>query len=237
MCAFIPAIVMSSCMKTDNYAEPDASLSGTVIDETTNKPILTGPGEFSIRLLETSWSDNPSPQDLAVRQDGSYQNTKLFQATYSMQPYGGAFWPADKVLDVKLGASGKQDFHVTPYLQVNDVKWTVSADHKMVISCTLEAPLVPGLPQVIEVRPFISLTPNCGAGNRIDAYFKDEYRVSINKEWAQIGNVSTGKGNETYTINDIPLKSGFTYYVRMGAKVKDTFEKYNYSAVQTVKIP
>ncbi|MFZ4862593.1 DUF3823 domain-containing protein [Sphingobacterium sp. Mn56C] len=237
LCAIVPSLWMSSCMKTDNYDGPNAALSGTVYDETTKEPFLTGPGEFSIRLLETSWSDNPAPQDLPVKQEGSYQNTKLFQATYTLQPYAGAFWPAAKVEDFKLGDKGTQDFNVVPYLKIKNVKWTLSADNKLSMSCTLEAPVVAGLPQVIEVRPFLSLTPYVGAGSRIDAYFKDEYRALINKNWSEIGDVNTGIGNETYHIDGLQLKSGYTYYVRMGAKVRDTFEKFNYSAIETIKVP
>ncbi|ULT26735.1 DUF3823 domain-containing protein [Sphingobacterium sp. E70] len=93
------------------------------------------------------------------------------------------------------------------------------------------------MPQVIEVRPFLSLTPYCGAGNRIDAYYKDEYRTLINKNWSEIGDMQTGEGKETYTINGLTLKSGYTYYVRMGAKVRDTYEKFNYSEIEVIKVP
>jgi len=51
-------LFLNACSKTDNYDGPNASMKGQVIDKVTNKPFLTGQGEFSIRLLETSWSDN-----------------------------------------------------------------------------------------------------------------------------------------------------------------------------------
>lgn len=230
-------LFLSACSKTDNYEDPNASMSGQVIDGVTKEPFLTGQGEFSIRLLETSWSDNPAPQDLQVKQDGSYSHTKLFQATYTIQPYGGAFWPTDKIEGFKLGANAEQNFDVTPYLQVKNMKWNLKAENKLDISCTLAAPVTNGLPQVIEVRPFFSLTPYCGAGSRIDAYYKDEYRALINQNWENIGDMQTGEGRETYTIKDIPLKSGYTYYVRMGAKVRDTYEKFNYSKVEIITVP
>lgn len=235
--ALIPTIWLSSCADIDNFDAPDATLSGNVIDKTSNSPFLTGPGEFAIRLLETSYGENPAPQDLPVKQDGSFINNKLFSATYSLQPYAGAFWPADIVTDFKLNGSGTQDFQVTPYLKIKNAKFVLKEGAKMDVSCTLEAPITQGLPQVIEVRPFLSLTPYCGAGNRIDAYYKDEFRVLINKNWDEIGNMNTGIGNETYIIKDLQLKSGYTYYFRMGAKVRDTFEKFNYSEVVEIKVP
>lgn len=235
--ALTSMLFLTACSKIDNYDGPNATMNGLVIDQVTQAPFLTGQGEFSIRLLETSWSDNPAPQDIQVKQDGSYNHTKLFQATYILQPYGGAFWPADKIEGFKLGAHAEQNFEVTPYLQVKNVKWALNAENKLDISCSLAAPITNGLPQVIEVRPFFSLTPYCGAGSRIDAYYKDEYRALINQNWEEIGNMQTGEGKETYTIPDIPLKSGYTYYVRMGAKVRDTYEKFNYSEVEIIKVP
>ncbi|WP_409151234.1 DUF3823 domain-containing protein [Sphingobacterium sp. BS-2] len=233
----LPVLWLSSCADIDNFEAPNATISGKVLDKTTGEPFLTGPGEFAIRLLETSYGENPAPQDLAVKQDGSFINNKLFSATYSMQPYAGAFWPADIVTDFKLSGSGTQDFQVTPYLKIKNAKWVLKEGNKIDVSCTLEAPIPQGLPQVIEVRPFLSLTPYCGAGNRIEAYYKDEFRILINKNWEEIGNMATGIGKETYAINDIPLKSGYTYYFRMGAKVRDTFEKFNYSDVVVIKVP
>jgi len=231
-------MLATSCKKIDNYPGPNASLSGKIMDATDGKPFLTGQGEFSIRLWETSWSDNPTPQDLSVKQDGSYTNTKLFQATYAMQPYGGAFWPTDKIEGFKLGSDGTQDFEVVPYLKVIDVKATVSADHKLHISCRLQAPLLAGLPDLKDVRPFISLTPYVGNGNRIDEYYKDEYRLEFNRNFSELANPATGISLQEFVMpNDIPLLSGRTYYVRMGARVRDTFEKYNYSEVITIKVP
>lgn len=237
LCAGLVLASAQSCTKTDNYDGPNASLSGNVIDLTTGEPLLSGQGEYSIRLWETSWSDNPSPQDLAVKQEGTYSNNKLFQATYSLQPYGGPFWPVEKITDFQLKGDDTKDFTVTPYLKIANVQWELDGTN-LKISCKLQAPKPEGLPQVIEIRPFISLTEYCGEGNRIDAYFKDEYRVLINKNWSEIGNMDSGEGSETYVVpNRLPLKSGYTYYVRMGAKVRDTFEKFNYSEIIQIKVP
>jgi len=237
LCAGLVLASVQSCTETDNYDGPNASLSGIVIDLTTGEPLLSGQGEYSIRLWETSWSDNPSPQDLAVKQEGTYSNNKLFQATYSLQPYGGPFWPVEKITDFQLEGDGTKDFTVTPYLKITNVQWELDGTN-LKISCKLQAPKPDGLPQVIEIRPFISLTEYCGEGNRIDAYFKDEYRILINKNWSEIGNMDSGVGSETYVVpNSLPLKSGYTYYIRMGAKVRDTFEKFNYSEIIQIKVP
>lgn len=229
----------AACTDIDNYDGPNASLSGKIIDSTTGEPFITGQGEMSIRLWETSWGDKPSPQDLVVKQDGTYVNTKLFKATYSVLPYSGPFWPvADTIKSFKLNGSNTLDFELTPYLKIIDVKWNLDKDNKLQMSCKLQAPITESLPTVLEVRPFLSLTQYCGAGNRIQEYFKDEYRVNINKNWWDgVGDMKTGISNETYTVSGLQLKPGRTYYVRMGAKVKDNFEQFNYSEVIKVEVP
>jgi hypothetical protein len=57
-------------------------------------------------------------QSLAVQRDGVYNNSKLFSGTYDMIPYDGPFWPVDTLKGVVLKSETKQDFTVTPYLQV-----------------------------------------------------------------------------------------------------------------------
>jgi len=41
----------------------------------------------------------------------------------------------------------------------------------------------------------------------------------------------------TYKAVQVWLKSGYTYNVRIGAKVNDTFGKYNYSEIKEVIVP
>jgi len=229
--------LLFSCTDIDNYDAPDARMSGNLIDKTTGKNFITGQGEFSIRIWEMSWSDNPSPQDIPVKQDGTYYDDKLFSATYDMQPYGGPFWPAERETDLKLSGSLSKDFEVTPYLQVTDVTHELVGTN-LKLSCKLRAPITQDLPRVLEVRPFVSLTQFCGEGSRITEYSRDEYRKEINSNWWDgVGDMTTGIGYETYVLPDLALKSGSTYYVRVGARVEDTYRKYNYSEIIEIKVP
>src|SRR5579875_2700092 len=87
----------SACKKYDNYAPPSETLKGNIIDAATGKNVQSeisgdnGNGT-RIKLLEISWSDNPTPLYLATKQDGTYINTKVFAATYRMSAEG-AFVP------------------------------------------------------------------------------------------------------------------------------------------------
>ena len=232
----LASISLFSCTDIDNYGAPGSRMSGNVIDQTTGQNILTSQNDFTVRLWETSWSDNPAPQDIPVDQDGTYNNTKLFDATYAMEPYAGPFWPIDTLSGMQLKGSLTQDFEVIPYLHITDVTHTLAGDTLM-LTCKLQAPITIGLPQVMDIRPFVSLTQLCGNTSKITEYADNKYSVQVNRSWSAIGDMNTGEGSNTYTLPAIPLKSGRTYYVRIGARVADTYQKYNYSDIFSVTLP
>jgi hypothetical protein len=228
---------LSACMGIDNWDAPDARFHGRIIDSYTGENILTSQDEWSIRIWERSWTQGiPNYQSLSVMQDGTYNNTKLFAATYDMLPYGGAFWPCDTVKNVVLKKTVEQDFTVTPYLQVIDFNASVNGT-SLTLTCRLRAPRREGLPNLYEIKPFISLTTFCGNGNNsyinIDDYNKT--RITINKSWKD--EVGDGDTSGTYSVGPIPVKSGYTYYVRLGAAVNDANRRYNYSPIVKVTVP
>src|SRR5690349_19122717 len=141
-------LTAGSCKKDDNYDGPTETLQGRIIDAGTNQNVQSevsgdnGSGT-RIKLLETSWSDNPTPLYLATKQDGTYSNTKVFAATYKMIAEG-AFVPMDiagndksQTVVVK-GGTTTVDFTVEPFLRVELVgepvingNGTVSQDVKV----------------------------------------------------------------------------------------------------------
>lgn len=230
------AVLMSSCMEIDNFDAPGSHFTGRIIDTTTGKNILADQGECRVRIWEKSFSTNPANQDIPVKQDGEFNNTKLFAGTYDVVPEG-AWWPADTI-QIGLGSKKKtENFEVTPYLRLIDFKQELfSNNDSLRLSCKLNTPpIIEGLPTIMEVRPFLSLTQYCGAGNRIDFYNTNTYRKSVMKTWDKIAKESDGLP-EAYTIT-VPVKKGYTYFVRMGAKVRDTFEKYNYTEIVKIEVP
>ncbi|ANI89975.1 hypothetical protein A9P82_12175 [Arachidicoccus ginsenosidimutans] len=229
--------ILSSCMKTDNYAAPDATFSGNVIDSITGKPFLTSQGEAHIRIWEVSYKDNPTPQDIPIKQDGTFNDTKLFSATYDMQPYGGAFWPTQRDSAIKLNKSLQKDFKVVPYLYVVDVNSQLD-DSTLHLTCRLKAPITQNLPQVLDIRPFISLTQFVGNNSTISEYQQDKYKINVNSNWGDgVGDMTTGEGFTTYALPALPLRKGRTYYVRVGVRVEDTYQQYNYSDIITIQVP
>ena len=83
----------TSC-EYDNYEAPAETFKGTVIDNTTGKGFQTEVGDGGVRfkMLELSWSNNPTPWYFTCKQDGQFQDTKVFEGNYNITPLG-AFVP------------------------------------------------------------------------------------------------------------------------------------------------
>ncbi len=228
-------VTVTSCLKIDNWAEPDVRVHGRVIDSYTGENLLSSQGDWGIRIWEKTWTESvANPQSLSVKQDGSYNNSKLFAGTYDMLPYGGPFWPVDTVKGVVLNGNTEQDFTVTPYLRLTDFEVSLNG-LRLTLKCRLNAPIRTGLPNLVEVKPFLSLNTFSGATNYIDIPEYNNQRRQINKSWQEeVGDAET---SGVYTIGPLPVKAGYTYYVRLGANVNDANRKYNYTEIIKVEVP
>ena len=225
----------TSCLKTDNWDEPDVQVYGRVIDSYTGENLLSSQGDWGIRIWERTWTESVATnQSLPVKQDGSYNNSKLFSGIYDMLPYGGPFWPVDTIKNIEFGGSTKQDFTVTPYLQLTDFEVSLNG-LKLTLKCRLKAPIREGLPNLVEIKPFLSLTTFCGATSNIDIGEYNNMRKQINRSWMEeVGDVES---SDIYRVGPLPVKAGYTYYVRLGANVNDANRKYNYSEIIKVEVP
>lgn len=237
-------LCISSCMEIDNFDAPDAHITGHLIDQTTGQNFITDHGDTHIRLWEMSYSENPAPQSIPVKFDGTYNNEKLFAGTYDMLPHNGPYWPADTIKNVPIGRKTRtQNFEVIPYLHIVDFEAELEGTN-LTMSCRLSATYtemtingeVTPLPNVLEIRPFLSLTMYCGAANYIGEYWTNDYRVNLRSPWERIDTDGDGVSDQTYTIT-VPVKKGYSYNVRMGANVNYTDQKFNYSEVKRIVVP
>lgn len=246
------SMYLVSCMEIDNVDAPDAKIEGRVIDRTTGENIITDHANSTIRIWEMSYSENPAPQGIPVQHDGTYNNDRLFAGTYDMLPYNGPWYPADTLRNVKIGKKkSSQDFIVVPYLRVTQFEAVLNGLN-LTMTCRLELPknesgnpirqmrVASGemveLPQILEVRPFLSLIQYVGASNRIDEYWNNNYRVNLRRGWDAIDADGDGVSDAVYSIT-VPLKAGYTYRVRMGANVNDTHQQFNYTEIKTIVVP
>ena len=225
---FACAILTFYSCEYDNYDEPSEGFSGKVIDSTTGENFIMSSRGLELRMYETSWSSTPSPRSINVKDDGTFNNNRLFAGTYKVIPTNGAFWPTD-TMDVELkGGHTVQDFTVTPYLKLTIINYELKGT-TLVISGKIDAPIVEGLPKIIDIQPFVAITKFVGDANI--SQYSDNNKVQINK------NFEDGVKDEIFTMRIPDLKMERTFYVRLGARVDDSFKKHNFSEIIQIDVP
>ena len=223
-------LLVASCTKTDNLAGPDSAFQGNIIDSVTGKNLVTETGGVQIELKQLSWSANPDPYYIPSKPDGSFEDTRIFSGHYSVIPTQGAFWPVDSILKDIKGATS-QNFTVVPYLEITNVTHTLNAD-SLVMTFQLQAPRTNGLPQIIDATEFVSNTPFVGGGAFIQSFYnQSSATVKINSNW------SSAIGTTTYRTVVHNLQTGWTYYARIGARLNDSYKKYDLSDIVQVAMP
>jgi hypothetical protein len=229
------AIACYACAKTDNYASPDATFQGNLIDSVTGQNLLTETGGASLMLKQLSWSGTPDPYYIPSKPDGSFEDTRIFSGHYSVLPTQGAFWPTDSIVTDIDGATSK-NFTVTPYLEITHFSHTQDAD-SLVMTCQLAAPRTNGLPEILEIWPFVNSTEYVGSGAYISNFtISDNTNGSYNLA-AINSNWTAAIGATTYRLVVHGLIAGRTYYARLGVRVNDSYKKYNFSPVIEVDVP
>jgi hypothetical protein len=246
----IALISAGACSKVDNYAAPDQTLQGRIIDAGTGKNV---PGEVSgengtgtrIELRELSWSENPTPLYLATMQDGTYNNTKIFAGHYKIST-DGAFVPmvqtganpVDKSKEVDIqGGVTTVDFTVEPFLRVEWVGEPVLNANGTV---TVKAIVTRGTADpnyqlnITDINLYINNYPYVGSNaNSFDARYSN--RVSYT---GTNGNNLLGQ-TLTLTTTGGALPAKRDWYVRVAART--TFPNlgrpYNYNEVIKISIP
>ena len=112
----IAALAVAGCEK-DNYDGPTAGLAGRFLDvetgELVQQDIIRG---TQIEIIEHGY-DPASPQYLIVKVDGTYENSLLFENTYTVQPKRGNF-VAIAPQDLMIKGRTTLDFTVTPYIRI-----------------------------------------------------------------------------------------------------------------------
>ena len=238
-------LAAGACTEVDNYDAPEETIRGSILDARTGEPMPTevGDGGVRLKLLEMSWSDNPTPYYTTVRQEGVYQNTKIFAGTYIIEPLG-AFVPLyitasdgsvvkDDRWKGEVKGTTQIDFEVEPFLRVEwvgapavDGEGMISAQVKITRG-TENAAYHKNLS---DVYLFVnSSSPYVGDNNK-----DDRYSVRLDNETM---NRCLG---QTVTLKTPQLPGRRTYYVRVGARIDheiDGRRRYNYTEPKEVAVP
>ncbi|KAA6336422.1 hypothetical protein EZS27_015417 [termite gut metagenome] len=228
------ALILSSC-ENDNYAEPDAGIQGTVTDIITGKSLLTEqPNGFQIRNKEISWNgtdiviDDPDlySRKFWGRADGTFTNTKMFAATYQITPVNGAFHTVDiQTVELKSGKMTTIDFNVLPYVSFSNVSIVKDPANSLGIIATFTVNV-----HATESEPATIRNYRLFATNRspyVGAFAFDDAVSSANDVAltpAQLGN--------PITIKQAGFVKGKTYYLRLGARCKESpQDRYNMTEI------
>lgn len=235
----------TSCQKFDNYEGPQETLKGTIIDKKTRTPFQTETGNNGVRikLMEYSWSDNPTPYYFTVMQDGTFNNTKIFKGYYNIEPEG-AFVPlvlrnasgeiaSDESVSMDIKGTVSLNFKVEPFLRVEYVGEPVVEGNKITVKAIItRGTSNPDYQQSIsDVYLFINgSSPYVGSNN-----FDDRYDKHLSG-----GDVNNILGETITLTTEGELPVGRTYYLRVGARIDRDIagaKRYNYSDVKAVSIP
>ncbi|MFI5159295.1 MAG: DUF3823 domain-containing protein [Sphingobacteriales bacterium] len=243
--AFCLAIAAgTSCTKLDNYPAPSDTITGSTIDEGTGNTVQTeiGGGGTRVKLLETSYSSNPTPIYFQSKQDGTFNNTKVFGATYKIS-VEGPFVPivqtdntgniiADSSKTVVLKNTATVNFKVQPFLRVDWVSKPVfNADSTV----TVQVKVTRGtnnpsyLQDVTDINLYVSNTQYDGNNNYDPRYSK---LVSYS---SSTGTILLGQTiTITTTGGALPAQD---VYFRVGARINAGLDEYNYSTSASIKYP
>ena len=200
----------NSC-ELDDYQEPNAEVSGQIIDAITGNPLQSEqPEGFQIRLLEEGYTD---PNIFWGMADGNFMNTRLFPYTYTVMPTNGPFIDPEPQT-VTLPKTG-MTFTVQPYTNVSGTasiqggifNYSVNLKKGAGVKIT-ELVII-----VCENNPRVCMSTYSFRGIQNVSEISDDELVSM---------------THTGSINNYAPAAGRTYYVRFAAKTSSS-ARYNYS--------
>jgi hypothetical protein len=200
---------------------PIETLRGTLTDSHTGKNFQTEDARFQFVLKEISYSDNAPERTYQGMFEGTYQNTKLFNAEYSLE-LRGAFLPVP-IENVKVSGTVVKDFTVTPLTNFNGVSASMSGND-IIVNYTVSRTTTEG-GDITDVRVLAGRYERLG-----HATF--EYGL---ENWNRSFDTDTMLGVEqSVTITHENIDPSVKYYARVATRTKNAGGFWNYSEVVEV---
>ena len=220
---FLGVAAFQSC-SLDNFDGPDTTLTGALVDSETNESL---PSQYQngawIRLYEFYNGDwVTQPNNFYVKQDGTFTNKAIFAGKYKIKAEG----PFEDVTEIEMDLTGTKDLQVkvVPFLRVtanaaaNGTSVTINGK----ISRTSSSNAIQRIAFCCNTTPYVDK----------NTFMKDGFQEVDLSSMTDAEILS-----QTFTQTFSGLKSGITYYVRVGALAQNASSFYNYSTVIEVKIP
>jgi hypothetical protein len=234
----------AACSKIDNYPAPGDTITGKTVDEVTGETVQTeiGGGGTRVKLLETSYSANPVPIYFQSMQDGTFNNTKVFGATYNVS-VEGPFVPlvqtdntgtvtTDSSQNIVLKGTADLTFNVQPYLRVTLVGTPVinpdtSVSVQVVVTRGTDNPNYQQ--DVTDINLYVSDTKYDGNNN---------YDPRYSTRTSYSGSTGTALLGQTLTLTTVggALPAQDVYF-RVGARISAGLNEYNYSVPVSITYP
>lgn len=237
--SFLVVAGFASC-EDDNYPAPAETFKGSIVDAETGEPFQTAIGNTGvrIRMMEYSWSDNPTPYYMYSMMNGEFNNNKVFRGEYGVTPEG-AFVPLTEER-IDIAGTVEKNYEVEPFLRIDWVGEPVVNDNG---TATVQVKISrgnsnPDYQQALaEVWLFVSETQYVGdfsyspnfSTKLTDATLPAlNETISITTGWP--GGIGTGSQR---TFPEYSRK----YFLRVGARINkqvNSTNVYNYTTIKEI---
>lgn len=209
---------LASC-ETDTYQLPGEILTGSLTDPDGEPFITEQPHGFKIRMLEEGASQY---YDFWGKEDGTFRNTRIFRAKYTIYPFDGAFFPVEPV-ERLIEGTANQNFQVIPFAKIQATMRQEGAD--LIATFTIDK--AAGAGKLKDAQLLVTKwNPNVGM------HSKDR---SVAKDLSGIADQSLQGIPQELTLSGF-LESGVTYYARVAVLSENSLGRYNLSAVSKIVV-
>lgn len=260
----LTAFLTASCsfFEIDNYDAPEETIRGNILDAYTGELVRTEQNSrgIRVRLTELSYGENVTHNpDFYVRDNGFYQNTKIFKGYYNVR-VDGPFVPIvrenaegdilfDGSVNCDIEGITEVHFRVQPFLRVEIVGEPEVSGGKV----TAQVVVTRGVPEkdfreavepmggyndaflnVTDLRLYVGYSSTCNGDNKYEAWSNViEYPGSSFEPYlgqpVTISSRGTIKGNRKVFIR---AAARINYATPVGGE-----RRYNFSEVREVNIP
>jgi hypothetical protein len=226
-------LAFTAC-EIDNYDEPAETLYGIIIDKNTGKGLqadMTCDRGIRLKLMEYSWSENPTPYYFIGKQDGSFNHTKIFKGHYGIVPFG-PFVPVEEK-EIDINGKVELNWEVEPFL---NVEWAGEPVLNSNGSITVQVKITRGTSnpayqqKVTDIWLMInSSSLYVGEDNRDDRYTA---KLGGNDANDALGQVITMTTPGSFSMER-------DYYIRVGARIDVNIEgarRFNFNEPKVVNV-
>ncbi|MEN6353879.1 MAG: DUF3823 domain-containing protein [Bacteroidales bacterium] len=208
---FLIIISVASC-SIDNYDAPSATLSGKVLDSSTNNMIENG-GVNSGTIIQIFEGNSKQPILSQSYPDGHFVNAALFPGDYRLFAVG-AFKMVEDTMDITINKNTEIDIKVNP-----NVRLTASIVNSTSTTATVKVDYV----KVFADQTLNQIAVAWSTINNPNLYtFAGGGQITEN-----VSSQGLTSGSMNFTITG--LTAGTKYFIRAAARTNAAGNYYNYS--------